>query len=44
MHWGCFSRQGVGPIVPLSGTATGAVEIDYTQLYYTFIGQKLIII
>ncbi|CAB4402436.1 unnamed protein product [Rhizophagus irregularis] len=33
MHWGCFSRQGVGPIVPLSGTATGASHVVILQKY-----------
>ena len=28
MHWGCFSRQGVGPLVPLSGSVTGASHVE----------------
>lgn len=27
MHWGCFSRQGLGPLVPLSGSVTGASHV-----------------
>ena len=27
MFWECFSRQGLGPIVPLSGTATDATHV-----------------
>ena len=27
MHWGCFSRQGLGPLVPLAGSVTGATHI-----------------
>jgi transposase len=33
MHWGCFSRQGVGPIVSLSGTATGTSHVAILQKY-----------
>jgi transposase len=29
MHWGCFSRQGVGPIVPLCSSVTGK---SYTEI------------
>ena len=33
MHWGCFSRQGLGPIVPLTGTATGASHVEILRKY-----------
>ena len=33
MHWGCFSRQGVGPIVPLQGSATGATHVEILRKY-----------
>ena len=29
MHWGCFSWHGVGPIVPIEGSVTGA---SYTEI------------
>jgi len=28
MHWGCFSRKGVGPIVPLHGSVTGSTHVE----------------
>jgi len=33
MFWGCFSRQGVGPIVPLFGTATGTSHVTILQRF-----------
>jgi transposase len=28
MHWGCFSRQGLGPLVPLHGSVTGVSHVE----------------
>jgi len=28
MCWGCFSRQGVGPLVPLEGSVTGVSHVE----------------
>lgn len=28
MHWGCFSRQRLGPLVPLKGKVTGASHVE----------------
>jgi len=33
MHWGCFSRDGVGPIVPLHGSVTGASHVETLRKY-----------
>ena len=33
MYWGCFSRKGLGPIVPLSGTATGNSHVTILRKY-----------
>src|SRR5262245_10958722 len=33
MHWGCFSRQGVRPIVPLHGQVTGSTHVEILRKY-----------
>ena len=33
MHWGYFSRQGLGPIVPLQGSATGITHVEILRKY-----------
>lgn len=33
MFWGCFSRKGMGPIVPLHGSATGATHVEILRKY-----------
>jgi transposase len=33
MHWGCFSRQGLGPIVPLYDSVKGATHVETLRKY-----------
>jgi hypothetical protein len=33
MHWGCFSRQGLGPIVPLRESVTGKTHVETLRKY-----------
>ena len=33
MHWGCFSRQGLGPLVPLEGSVTGVSHVETLRKY-----------
>ena len=33
MHWGCFSQQGMGPIVPLHGLVTGNTHVQILSKY-----------
>src|SRR5262245_21798072 len=33
MHWGCFSQQGVGPIVPLHGSVTRSIHVQILHKY-----------
>ena len=33
MHWDCFSRQGLGPIIPLQGSATGTSYVEILHKY-----------
>jgi hypothetical protein len=33
MHWGCFSRQGVGPLVPLEGSVMGISHVETLHKY-----------
>ena len=33
MYWGCFSRKGLGPIVPLSGAVTGDSHVITLRKY-----------
>ena len=35
MHWGCFSWQGVGPIVPIKGSITGTSYVGILQKHAT---------
>jgi transposase len=33
MHWGCFSWQGVGPIIPLEGSVNGASYVETLRMH-----------
>jgi transposase len=33
MYWGCFSKKGIGPIVPLFETATGDSHVTILRKY-----------